>query len=124
MEHAGSRDFVEERRHGDPFAQLFPGGETHRRERPVHQGPEVGETAAEDGPGAATDADRAPLERMKGEERGVELVTQFMSGLPETLYFLARSSLGGESRVLGDGFGNRGIEAVVQRVEFLDADRG
>ena len=108
---------------GEPLSVLFPRGEPDFGDRSIHEGTEVGQAAAEDGAGVAADPDRAPLQRVKREERGVQLVAKLVSGLLGALDFLVRSLLCGQPGMLGDRFGNGRIERAVQGVELLAAAR-
>ena len=60
---------------------------------------------------------------MKREERGVEDVANLVRQLPQAFHFLARSRVGRDARVLGDRFGNGGIQAAIQGMKLPVCDR-
>ena len=91
MENARRGYFVDERGHVEPLPPLFPGGKPDLGQRAVDEIPQARQAAAENRSGAAVDGDRASLQRVKGEQRGIEEVAKLVSRLPETLDFLRGS---------------------------------
>ena len=91
VEAARVRDLVEKR--PERYALLPPDVRRHAnvRQRAVDQVAQVDEAAAQHRAGAAVDRDRAALERVKGEQRRVEVVPDLVSELPGAFDFSRRS---------------------------------
>src|SRR5690242_43746 len=77
--------------------------------------------------GAAGDADISRLEDLEREERGMSQVSQFVREIPEPFAGPCGLSIQGglisSASVLGDGTGDRVIQASVERPKVLGADR-
>ena len=102
---------------------LATGFETHARERAVDELLQAAQAAAEQVAGAAVDADGALAQHRVGKRRRVQAVAKFMGQFAQFLGVLITVRELAQTRVLGDGAGDRLVEAAVENAEILGRDR-
>jgi hypothetical protein len=115
-------DLVDECDHRHTGASLFANFEADFGQRAVDDFAKTHQTLSENGSSAAVDGDGASLECVESENRGVQRVSKFVSGVTKTLSLFGRSCLRGQARVFRDRLRNRGVETPVERMEFFYCD--
>jgi len=98
VQHPGRSDLVDERDDRQASTSLFAGFEADFGQRAVDDVAKVRQTLSENSASAAVDGDGASLECVERENRGVQRVSKFVSGVAQTLNLFGRPCLRGQAR--------------------------
>ena len=119
----GDGDLADEPSQRHPITVVKAGLEADLRQCAVDEVPQAHDAAGKHRTGAPADADGATLQGFEREERGVDLVPELMSESPQTEHLLTPARFLQEPSMLGDGLGDRRVEAAIQSVEVLGTDQ-
>jgi hypothetical protein len=119
VQHPGRDDFVDERQHLQARPSLLASFEADFGQCAVDDFAKAHQAAAQDRSCAAVDGDGASLERVERENRGVQAVSDLVSGVAQTFDLSGGSCLRRHARVLRDSLRDRRVETPVESMEFF-----